>query len=74
MALAKVTWCDFMIYTFKYRESDLNLKFGMVQASLTDFYFQYILPKACEQINDKLYACSMVTFIIVHVQKLFCFI
>ena len=56
MALAKVTWCDFMIYTFK-NYSIQRIRFEpdfweIVQPSLTDFYFQYILPKACEQIND----------------------
>jgi len=51
MALTKVPWCDFVIYThcnftiqrIKYNEDLWN----DMQLKLTDFYFKYILPKAC---------------------------
>ena len=54
MALAKVPWCDFMIYTFK-NYSIQRIRFDSefwdsVQANLTEFYFKYILLKACMRV------------------------
>ena len=51
MALAKVPWCDFMIYTFK-DHTIQRIRFDSefwdsIKDRLTEFYFKYILPKAC---------------------------
>ena len=51
MALAKVPWCDFMIYTFR-NYTIQRIRFDSdfwdsIQTNLTEFYFKYILPKAC---------------------------
>ena len=51
MALAKVQWCDFIIYTFKNHTVE-RIQFDYefwdtAQTKLTEFYFSYI-PKACD--------------------------
>ena len=51
MALSKIPWCDFVIYTHcnftiqRIRFND-NL-WNDMQMKLTEFYFKYILPKTC---------------------------
>ena len=50
MALSKVLWCDFMIYTFKnycIQRIRFDSEFwDYIQTNLTDFYFKHLLPKA----------------------------
>ena len=50
MALSKVPWCDFMIYTFK-NYAIQRIRFDSefwdnIQTNLTEFYFKHLLPKA----------------------------
>ena len=56
MALAKVQWCDFMIYTFKnhiVERIQFDYEFwDTAQTKLTEFYFSYILPKACNSVDS----------------------
>ena len=56
MALAKITWCDFMIYTLKnyaIQRIRYNPEFWeTAHPVLTGFYFEYVLPKTCEHGNN----------------------
>lgn len=56
MALAKVQWCDFMIYTFKNHTVErisFDCEFwDTAQAKLTEFYFNFILPKAGDCVDS----------------------
>ena len=50
MALSKVPWCDFIIYTFK-NYTIQRIRFDSefwdnIQTNLTEFYFKHLLPKA----------------------------
>lgn len=52
MALAHVSWCDFVIYTFKDHSVE-RIRFDeefwdVMHTQLTQFYFKYILPKSVQ--------------------------
>jgi len=51
MALSKISWCDFVIYTYRNFTVE-RIKFNEdcwndMEPKLTEFYFNYILPRAC---------------------------
>ena len=56
MALCKVSWCDFVIYThqnFTVERIQFNEEFwDEMQPQLTDFFFKYILPKTSVHNKD----------------------
>jgi len=51
MALSKISWCDFVIYTHRNFTVE-RIKFNEdywndTEPKLTEFYFNYILPRTC---------------------------
>lgn len=56
MALSRVHWCDFVIYThqnFTVERIKFNEDFwDNIQLKLTEFFFKFILPKACTHNNE----------------------
>ena len=56
MALCRVSWCDFVIYThcdFTIERIKFNEDFwDSIQEKLTQFYFKYILPRSCSSTTD----------------------
>ena len=56
MALCQVSWCDFVIFTlqnFTIERIPFNNEFwNKIQPQLTEFFFKYVLPKACIRNKD----------------------